>query len=789
VIIGKTISHYKITEKLGEGGMGEVYLADDLKLERQVAIKFLPEHLTKDKENVERFKREAKAAAALNHPNIVTIYDVIEEEDQICIVMEYVDGKSLREILNTPLRPPLIGGESDISTIPSSEFRVPNALKIITQIAEGLSEAHKADIIHRDIKPENILIDSRGRVKILDFGLAKLKGISKLTKETSTLGTIHYMSPEQLQGKEVDNRSDIWSLGVVLYEMFTGEVPFKGEYEQAVIYAILNEDVKLSSTSQTNISNELVKIVSKCLQKNSADRYQSIQEFLENLIKYQKGNKADKSNTNHLLSKRTITFFAILVAMILLVFIFISIQSKEKKEFDSIAVLPLKNISGNPDQEYFSDGMTEALITELSKLKSLKVISRTSIMQFKETDKTLPEIAEELNVNVLVEGSALIIGNQVKITAQLIDAEQDQHLWAEDYVRDLRDILLLHKEVARTIALQVKSTLLPEEKLDFSEAKKVNPRAYEAYLKGKFYLHKFTKSDAEKAVQFFNSALKHQNDFALAYAGLAEAYNIMSCIRWISSKSGWMKSKEMALKALDIDNGLAEAHTMLAEVKYIYEWDWEGAEIEYKKAIEINPNYSTAHSWYAVFLSSMERHEEAIAEIKIAQELDPLFIRVKVTASIVFRNARQYERAEDQLLKLIHINAELPLAHFHLGKLYLITRRYEDAIFEIEKAFVLAKDSTRVPRLAQAYALKGNKIKARQLLDYWLRSKQEDIQSTEVALIYFALGEKEKTFEWLQKAYDLREIYLNRLKVDPRYDPIRNDKRYIDLLKKIGLTP
>jgi serine/threonine-protein kinase len=757
--------------------MGEVYLAEDTELERKVAIKFLPQHLTKDQENVERFKREAKAAASLSHPNIITIYEINEFDGQIFIVMEYVDGKSLRDVIN------------------EHELRLEKIISLINQICEGLLQAHKEGIVHRDLKPENIIVGRDGRVRILDFGLAKLKGVSKLTKETSTLGTIHYMPPEQIQGKEVDHRSDIWSLGVLLYEMLTGEVPFQGEYEQAVTYAIMNEEPNISDA---DVPDKLKNMINNCLQKNPDDRYQEIKGFnydLKGMGDKSSHDVASKDSTN-----KRLTYSSIIVSVLILIVLgywLIPIRDSKKSSHDkqawenSIAVLPFKDISPAKDQEFFANGVTEQIRANLSNLNRLKVIARTSIMKYKDTDKTEHQIGAELNVANILEGTASRIGNRIRVNAQLVKSEDGAQLWAEnyDYNYEMDSIFTIYDDISEKIARKLLATLSPKDTKLIETYRPKSPEAYEAYLQGKFYLYKLTKLNAEKAIQFFHSTLEYQNDYAPAYSGLAEAYNIMSSFGWIPSKNGWIKSKDMAQKALSLDDNLAEAHTMLADVKYIYDWDWEGAEIEFKKAIEINPNYSTGHGWYAVFLSISGRHEEAINEIKLALELDPLFFRAKITAAIVYINARQYENAEEELLELKKLNAELPLVHFRLGLLYLIRNKFEDAIIELEKSMALAKDSTSVPVLAQAYALEGNKLKAKQLLDYWLYSEPKKIDATEVALIYLALGDKDKTFEWLKTAYELRDWHLFRLKVDPRYDPIRNDIRYTDLLYKVGLNP
>ncbi|MFN2176573.1 MAG: protein kinase domain-containing protein, partial [Anaerolineales bacterium] len=523
-MIGETISHYKILEKLGEGGMGEVYLAEDLKLERKVAIKFLPQHLTKDKENVERFEREAKAAAALNHPNIITIHDVIETngpttaDRQICIVMEYIDGQSLRTKIEN--------GILDLDEI----------LDIINQICDGLFEAHKADIVHRDIKPENILIDSSGRVKILDFGLAKLKGVSKLTKETSALGTIHYMSPEQVQGQEIDHRSDIWSLGVVLYEMLTVQLPFKGEYESAIIYSILNEEQEPIQNIPKDISSKLQQVVNKTLEKDPEKRYQHINNVLTDLKSIKKQSKSDRRSLQSSQKLRTsstgkkiIVFGSIFMLFIILaVLSYIFIPSKPPYvQNRSIAVLPFKNLSDSKEDEYFSDGITEDILTQLSKISDLKVISSTTIMQYKNTKKSIREIGKELNVAVVLEGSVRHSGDRIRISSQLIDSKEDKHLWAETYDREMKDVFAIQSDVAKHIAAAMKTELSPAERERIERIYTKSTDAYRLYLKGRFYWNKRTAPDLQKAIDYFNQAIEKDSYYALAYQGLADSYLLL----------------------------------------------------------------------------------------------------------------------------------------------------------------------------------------------------------------------------------------------------------------------
>jgi serine/threonine protein kinase len=788
-MIDKTISHYKILEKLGEGGMGEVYLAEDLKLERKVAIKFLPQYMTRDKENVERFEREAKAAAALNHPNIITIHDVIEANDptsadrQICIVMEYVDGQSLRTKINK--------GFSDLAEI----------FDITHQICLGISEAHKADIVHRDIKPENILIDRSGHIKILDFGLAKLKGVSKLTRDVSTLGTIHYMSPEQAQGQEVDHRSDIWSLGIVLFEMLTGKLPFKGDYEQAVIYSIINDEPESPTKIKSEIPVELDPVIKKILNKNPQQRYRNIDGLISDLdalnadrrsnytLEEKDKNQSKKSRKNIILG------LAVFISIIIVVigYIILNKSPETDRVINSLAVLPLENMSGDPDQEYFSDGMTEALITEISRIKSLKVISRTSVMQFKNTKKPLPEIAKQLNVDAVIEGSILKVGDKVRITAQLIEAVSDKHLWAESYERNLQDILSLQKEVAQTIADQIKATLTPSERKKLNEKMAIDPLAHEAFLKGHYFFDRTSVDDAWKAIEFFDQAIQIEPEFAPAYAGKALAYDLIVSYNAMTPKEGWPLVREWAEKALSIDKTNSDAVLSIADVKFIYEWDWPGAEKAYQRSIELNPNNSEAYTWYASFLSAMGREEEALLISKKSLELAPLSIGPYYNGIIVRIEAGLFEEADALMNKVKELFPQHPVSFGIEGLICIARGKYEEALrlYQLQLTKELSPGMKDLARTRFAYVLAriGNEKASRDILESLInQSPKHYISSLRIALIYIALDEKDQAFTWLDRAYlercDDLPMYMKSSFV---FDEIRPDPRFQDLLKRMKL--
>jgi len=762
-MIGKTVSHYRILEKIGSGGMGEVYLADDTKLDRKVAIKFLPERFTKDKENIERFEREAKAAAALIHPNIVTIHDVIEEEGQVCIVMEYVQGESLRAKIDK--------GVSDLVEI----------LDIAKQICNGLAKAHQADIVHRDIKPENILIDKDGRVKILDFGLAKLKGVSRLTKETSTYGTIQYMSPEQLQGKEVDNRSDIWSLGVVLYEMLTGELPFKGEYESAVHYAILNEQPELLK----DITTRYFLNIEKFLAKEPNKRLKNCREVLRELDNL---DTADPKKRKRKKVYLTIGIFVITILIIASVFL-TSPREDVDKSIKSLAVLPLENLSNDPTQEYFVDGITDLLISELAQISALKVISRTSVMEYKGIHKSLTKIAEELKVDAIVEGTVFSDGERVRISTQLIRAADDRHLWAEKYEYDLTNIFSLQSEVAQAIAGAVEVKLTDQEKARITSVRHVDPETYQLYLKGRHHWNERSKEGILKAIGYFKQAIEKDSNYAAAHAGLADCYMVEPAYYMELPNNAYPQARVAALKALEIDNTLAEAYVSLAAIKHNFDWAWSDAEKLYKQAIELNQNYATAHQWYGELLLHTGRFDEALIEFDRAYEIDPLSQIKNCWRGTIYYYTREYYTAVTEFKKAIELYPKFTYTNLFIGLAYSQLNMHEDAIRSMQNLKTIADNPRSNAYLAYAYIKANQHVQAHQLHNSLLQlSKKELIPyAFSVAFLYFGLKDYDQVFHWLEIAYKEHDYDLNFIKIEPIFDPIRSDPRFIGLLNKMGL--
>jgi len=777
-MVGKTISHYKILEKLGEGGMGIVYKAEDTKLDRLVALKFLPKQLSINEEEKKRFIHEAKAAAALDHNNICAVYEIDETDDgQMFIAMGYYEGETLKKKI--AVRP-----------LPVNE-----AIHIAIQIAEGLERAHESKIIHRDIKSANIIITKRGEVKIVDFGLAKLRGQTKLTKEGTTLGTVAYMSPEQTTGDEADHRSDIWSLSVVFYEMLTGQLPFRGHYEQAIMYSIMNEEPEPITGLRTGVPMELEVIINKALTKDAAGRYQHVDEMLVDLRSLKDQKKTTESK--HKLakpktSKLRLSFFtAASVFFIAAVVLFLLLFLPGKNgAIQSIAVLPLENLSNDPEQEYFVDGMTEALITELCKISALRVISRTSIMQFKGVRKPLPEIAGRLNVDAIIEGSVLRAEGKVRITAQLIRAVPEQHLWAEDYVRDLQDVLTLQKEVARAIVKKIKVKLTPAEEANLMVKKPVNSKAHVLFLRGRYFVDNITLESLQKAIKYFRMSLEIDARSALSYVGLADTYATLGQFGVLPPQEAFTKAKELALKALEIDETLAEAHTILGFIKMNWDWDWAGAENAFKRSIELNPGYSFTYLPYSGYFAALGRFDEAIETIHKAIKLDPLSSLNNFKLGNILRLARRYDEAITQLKKTLEMDPGSIGALWNLGIVYEQKKMYKEAIAEIQKSINVSPGMTSsIAVLGHAYAVSGNRSEAKRILDELLElSRHRYVSSYVIALVYTGLGEKDQALKWLKKAFEERGGWIAGLiKVDPMLDSRRLDPRFISIIKDMGL--
>lgn len=767
---------YSIIEPIGKGGMGVVYKAEDIRLKRTVALKFLSEELLDYPDTRERFMREARATAALSHPHICTIHEINEEDVRPFIVMEFVDGESLRQ---------------EIAGEPMDRTR---ALDIAVQAAEGLNEAHKKGIVHRDIKPGNIMLTAEGQVKILDFGLAKVLGGSLITKEPMTMGTAAYMSPEQVRGEILDHRTDIWSLGIVLYEMLTGRLPFKGEYEQSLMYAIVNKEPESISKIQAGIPKELENVIYTALAKDPAERYQSMGEFLNDLKAVAEGLRPVKARTRpfrgRVLRFRKIHAYGGLGAFVaLFALIMIFFLPERGRAYESIAVLPLENLSGDPEQEYFSDGMHEALITNFGQIGGLKrVIARGSVMRFKGTKTPLSEVARELRIDALITGAVLRSEDRVRVTVQLIDPKSEVQIWARSYERDLRDVLSLQNDIVSAITREVNVQLTPQEQTRLSSARQVNPEAYDALLQGQFHLHKLSKQSIDTALQYFTLALEKDPEYAAAYAGIAGVWGGYKIQGLMSYDEAAPKQKAAALKALQLDNTLAEIHYMLAGINTWTDWDWLGAERAFRRAIEINPNDPFSRIYYSHFLNYMGRSKEAAPQAERALELDPLNTLVQGIYAMYLIQVRRYDDAVSFIGKILDKEPDNAIALSTLRTAYHMKGMYKEGL-EIWKASYEARgDHEAVEALERGFEEAGYQGALRRVAEtFVVRSQTTFVTPWQIATLYTRAGMNEEAIDWLEKAYEARDPNMPYISVDPIFDRLRIEPRFQDLLQQMKL--
>ena len=785
-MINQTISHYRIIQKLGAGGMGDVYLAKDTKLNRMVALKFLAPVAEHDQERMRRFTQEARAAAALHHGNIAHVYEIGEADGKSFIAMEYVEGQSLA------------------SKIKGRPLHTNEIVRIGSEIADALNEAHSKSITHRDIKPSNIGITSRGQVKVLDFGLAKVTATSSegpasdlstqiKTRSGVVMGTVEYMSPEQALGREVDHRTDIFSLGVVLYEMATGRRPFTGNTATETIDRISHAQPEAIARFNYDVPAELERIIRKCLEKDRERRYQSARDLFIDLQNLQRDAVMPQTATSEkavtrprVPARRAIVMVVALVVGLLAAvgFGLYWFARGHTSPITSIAVLPLVNASGDPDTEYLSDGLTESLINSLSQLPNMKVISFSSVMHYKGQQIDPQAVGSALRVRAVLMGRIVKNDNAISISAELVDVQDKSHLWGRHYERKLSDLITWKGEIARDVSEELRLRLGGDEQKRLAKTYTDNTEAYQLYLKGRYYSAKQTEDGVRKGIAYFNQAINVDPNYALAYAGLSSAYYGLSYI-YLPPKEAMPKAKAAALRALGLDNNLSEAHTSLAMVKTFYEWDWSGAEKEYQKAIELNQNYAPAHQWYGWHLALVGQSDRSIMELERAQEIDPLSSEVSWSLGVSLFFAHRYDKAITQLQKTLELDPNLPLAHFHLAASYEQQGKSNEAIAEFRKTADLMGGSTLAP-LGHAYAVFGKRDEALKILD---QLKERSAPGYQMAILYTGLGDKDRAFEWLDKAYEDRDELMTWLKVDPRLDSLRSDERFTKLMRRVGLSP
>ena len=793
----ETFSHFRILDKLGSGGMGVVYRAEDTTLRRTVALKFLPGDRAKEPSALERFKQEARTASSLNHPHICTIYEIGEDSGEVYIAMEYIKGQALRE---------RVGQEG---------LPVDTVIRLGRQVASALDHAHEHGVIHRDLKLANIMATPQGDAKVLDFGLARRIEELDLTRTSlvdvplentaGLAGTFPYMAPELLAGKGASPQSDLWALGIVLYELATGCRPFSGETFFQVSTAILNQP---PPPLPQRVPPGLRAVIFRCLEKEPARRYQRASEALAALEAIGSG-AGDISGTSSPVAPQALATpatnkrarwlrrltpvwtLAIVLAVIFWVMRLSRIHERAlgppgSQHIQSIAVLPLADLSSNPQEAYFADGVTEELINALSRISALRVASRTSTMRYKDTSKTVPEIARELKVDAVVDGSVQHSDGGVKIRVSLVDARIDRTLWGHSYEGELRDILGLQSQAVQAIAAEIQVQLTPQESTSLSKSRTVNPQAYDTYLRARYLWNKRKPEDLQKALDEFRKAIDLDPTSALAWGGLADGYSLLAYYDTRSPREAMPLAKAVVLKALQLDDSLAESHASLANVEWEYDWDSGAAEKEFERALALNPNYATAHQWHGLYLAEVGRFDEAISEMQRAQELDPLSLVIQVNVGRCYYYARRYDKALELLQQLEHREPDFWIVHAILGQTYLAMSRRADAIRELERARALSPDSLRnLGVLGDAYGRAGRRAEALKLLNELSRfSFTGYVPPVYSAMIYMGLGDKPQALSYLEKAFADRSDWIMQLKIEPEFDPLRADPHFQELLHR-----
>jgi eukaryotic-like serine/threonine-protein kinase len=778
---GTRIGPYEVISIIGAGGMGEVYRARDPRLDRDVALKVLPAEFSADADRLRRFAREARAAAALNHPNIVTIHSVEEANGTHFLTMELIDGSPLSARISK-------------DGLPLEQF-----LSIAVPLADAISAAHHRGITHRDLKPANIMVTVDGRVKILDFGLAMPReGRSEPfsasapttmdgAMQTTVGGTLAYMSPEQAEGKPVDHRSDIFSLGVVFYEMATGQRPFTGDTPFALLSSVVKDTPRDVADVNPSLPDELSRMIERCLVKDPEYRWQSAKD-LRNDLQALDRERASRTQTKRG-PRRSVRRIAVATAVLLLGVVAVNRYWFSRRPsggaFDSLAVLPFVNVGADQNTEYLSDGITENLINSFSRLTKLRVVPRSRVFRYKGRDVEPEMIGREMGVVAVLTGRVLQRGDELNIQVELVDVGRDSQLWGRQYKGTLSEIITVQETIANEVAQRLGLRTTAAEQQRLTKRYTSVPEAHKLYLKGRYLWNRRTRDTVQRAAQYFQEALDKDPAYALAWAGLADCYGVYSVYGVLSNKEAVPRAKEAATKALEADDTLAEAHASLGYADS-YAWDWSGADREFRRAIELDPSYPTAHHWRGTnFLEVMGRLNDAMTELRRAQELDPLSL---VIAAVVARDlifARQYDRAEAELRKALEMDSRFALGHAYLGLAYEQQGRIEQAVAQFHEWQTLSGDEpAATAALGHSYAMSGRRIDAEKAL-FRLQDLAKDryVAPYDIAVVYLGLGDKAKAMDWLDRAYEDHSAWLIWVKLDPRFDSIRAAPHYHDLLR------
>jgi eukaryotic-like serine/threonine-protein kinase len=765
------VDRYRIERELGRGGMATVYLAHDVKHDRSVALKVLHPELAATL-GPDRFLREIRVTARLHHPHILPVFDSGEAAGRLWYTMPLVQGESLRDRLRREVQLP-----------------VNDAVGIGREVADALDHAHRQGVIHRDVKPENILLEE-GHALVADFGIARPEGAAELTGTGLAIGTPAYMSPEQASASgRLDARSDIYSLGCVLYEMLVGEPPFTGPTPQAIMARRFAEPAPTLRRTREAVPPAVERAVSRALARVPADRWATAAEFRDALAGVGTGAEWTPPGPGR---GRTRRWSLLAAALLLAVLVALAKRYTDTRPgspaIQSLAVLPLQNLSGNPDEEYMADGMTEALIARLAKIRTLRVMSHTSVGRYKDTRKPLQEVARELDVDAVLEGSVQRAGNRIRTTAQLIAAEPERHLWAETYDGELNDVLDLQSRVAQAVAEQIQVTLTPQERAHLQRAPTVDPAAYELYLRGRYFWNKRDDESIKKSLDYYRRALDADPNYAPAYSGIADAYLTAYDYEYLPQQEAGAKARVAAERALALDEALAEAHNSLAHLS-LHDWEWRAAEREFRRAIELDPSYVPAHHWYSLCLTALGRVDEAVAAIRKAQTLDPLSIRINADVGMALFAARRYDEAVAQERRTIELDSSFRVSYWIMGMALEQKGMIEEARRSFREALERSPGNPNyLGSLAHSYAIVGQRDSARAILDSLEpQARRGEGSPFYIALVYAGLGEKDRAFEWLEKAYQERSGSVRYLRVEPRLEPLRADPRFRTLLTKVRL--